>query len=688
MPAFNQEIEDRITEALGTIPEDGVVNLAKIAREFVVDYHALRRRYHGIPPPTTKGGHNSRLDDAQDAALIRRIKQQARHAFPMGKKAIVACAEWIMELGLGRKLEEDEHLGGHWYARWSKRHPEIHELLTKPIANNRKAALDAFDIKNWFELLRECMEEYGLDEGDLWNFDETGFQVGEMKGTLVLVPREIKKIYTRTPRDREIVTCIECISARGEAIPTFFITKGKRFMARWTDDWRARGHHPKSSWTASSSGFINEDLALEWLDHFIENAHIPQRPRRRGQHCLLLMDGHGSHLTYDFIVKCYEYGIIPFCLPPHTTHILQPLDVCVFLPYKHWHQVVLLRKVQEGIFDFGKDDFLAAQPEIKALAFKKSTILSAWRACGIVPWNPNHVLETLGQWMDEETLSEEQEVARWQVDFVPINPYAETIMVNGIRVPKKTRKEIEADVLFNHRELRRREVRQALQAKRESQRQQVMVVGENRPCTPTTLPPILTGPPSWTPSNPYELEKQREYITDQMNAYFFEDKEMSPTTLHMWKFMSKGVQSTAYHHTIQSQQLDTIVKETAKKAGSKKNHQQVPYVGRITIEQAAAVVDAREEEELRKARKRKEREEDACIRADQDILDKEWKELDRIAAEEARVKKAQVDEEIKEGNKWLMKVMREEANVAKEAAKLAARVIRAVQRPTKRRKKA
>ena len=75
MPAFNREIKDRINKALGTIPKDGVVNLAKVAREFAVDYYALRRRYHGIPPATSKGGHNSRLDDAQDAVLCKRIKQ-------------------------------------------------------------------------------------------------------------------------------------------------------------------------------------------------------------------------------------------------------------------------------------------------------------------------------------------------------------------------------------------------------------------------------------------------------------------------------------------------------------------------------------------------------------------------------------------------------------------------------------
>ena len=139
---------------------------------------------------------------------------------------------------------------------------------------------------------------------------------------------------------------------------------------------------------------------------------------------------------------------------------------------------------------------------------------------------------------------------------------------------------------------------------------------------------------------------------------------------------------------IQGQQLSTIVKETAKKASSKKNHQQILYVGRITIEQAAAVQDAREEEELRKARKRKEREEDARIRADQEILDQEWRELDKIAANEARARKAILDEEVRVGNKWLMEVLREEARVAKEAARLAARAILDTQRPQKRQRRA
>ena len=42
---------------------------------------------------------------------------------------------------------------------------------------------------------------------------------------------------------------------------------------------------------------------------------------------MLILDGHGSHATPEFDLFCSENNIITDCLPPHTSHILQPLDV-------------------------------------------------------------------------------------------------------------------------------------------------------------------------------------------------------------------------------------------------------------------------------------------------------------------------------------------------------------------------
>ena len=52
---------------------------------------------------------------------------------------------------------------------------------------------------------------------------------------------------------------------------------------------------------------------------------------------LLLLDGHASHYNPTLLKLAAEEGVITFCLPPHTTHFLQPLDNGAFALLKdHW----------------------------------------------------------------------------------------------------------------------------------------------------------------------------------------------------------------------------------------------------------------------------------------------------------------------------------------------------------------
>jgi len=41
-------------------------------------------------------------------------------------------------------------------------------------------------------------------------------------------------------------------------------------------------------------------VALEWLQHF--NRHT--KPRATSKYRLLLLDGHNSHVSFDFILYC------------------------------------------------------------------------------------------------------------------------------------------------------------------------------------------------------------------------------------------------------------------------------------------------------------------------------------------------------------------------------------------------
>lgn len=54
---------------------------------------------------------------------------------------------------------------------------------------------------------------------------------------------------------------------------------------------------------------------------------------RKGRKRLLILDGHGSHRTKEFLDHCDARGVIPFGLPPNLTYVLQPLDVVIFQPW-------------------------------------------------------------------------------------------------------------------------------------------------------------------------------------------------------------------------------------------------------------------------------------------------------------------------------------------------------------------
>ena len=139
------------------------------------------------------------------------------------------------------------------------------------------------------------------------------------------------------------------------------------------------------------TGYFNDVLCFKWIKHFERFT----KTRQHGKWRLLLLDGYGSHCTEEFFDFCDDHYIIPYCLSPHTTHLLQPLDVVCFQPYKHFHAEAIDAATRTGCSDFNKLEFFAALSTVRKQAFKRTTILSAFRHAGLIPLNPGVVLRKL-----------------------------------------------------------------------------------------------------------------------------------------------------------------------------------------------------------------------------------------------------------------------------------------------------
>ena len=152
------------------------------------------------------------------------------------------------------------------------------------------------------------------------------------------------------PGNREWVTAIEAICADGYSLPPCVIIKGKVAIAGWFDnlphDWR---------FEVSNNSWTSDEIGLRWL----EKLFIPSTNSRvRGRFRLLILDGHGSHLTPRFDRLCAENDIIPLCMPAHSSYLLQPLDVGCFAVLKRAYGRFVSDLTRRGYNYIDKFDFL------------------------------------------------------------------------------------------------------------------------------------------------------------------------------------------------------------------------------------------------------------------------------------------------------------------------------------------
>jgi hypothetical protein len=246
--------------------------------------------------------------------------------------------------------------------------------------------------------------KYGIVDDDIYNFDESGFLMGKISSQLVVTgtekPRKVKKLQ---PRDCEWTTLVQGVSAIGRVIPPFLIFAGKVLISNWFTKDLPR------NWVihVSPTGWTNNDLALAWLEHFDTHA------RPVGAYRLLIINGHESHCSIDFQDRCKEKKIIALCMPPHSSHLLQPLDVACFSPLKRAYGDEISVLARDRIHHINKQTFLPAFKVAFEKAFTKENVCAGFRGAGLAPHDPQAVLLKLDVQLRTPT-PPQQDDAAWE----------------------------------------------------------------------------------------------------------------------------------------------------------------------------------------------------------------------------------------------------------------------------------
>lgn len=151
-----------------------------------------------------------------------------------------------------------------------------------------------------------------------------------------------------------------------------------------------KGGPPGCIGGANSSGWVNEDLFLDYLNHFICHTRCSKENK-----VLLILDNHEAHISLAAIDLAKENGVVLLTMPPHTSHRLQPLDVCCFKPFKTAYAQAMENWMRSNT---GKTITIYEIPEFVAHAqlhgLTAKNILSAFQSTGIFPYNRDLFDET------------------------------------------------------------------------------------------------------------------------------------------------------------------------------------------------------------------------------------------------------------------------------------------------------
>ena len=375
--------EGGIQLAVQAIKRDATLSQRRAAKIYRVPQSTISDRLAGASPRHDCAPNSTKLTSTEELVIVQHILKLDERGYPPRLTNVEDMANSLLA------ERNQPPVGKNWAGTFVKRRPELTIKFNRKYDYKRALCEDPEVIQGWFRLVENTKVKYGILDEDTYNFDESGFMMGVISTGAVVTGSERRgRPKTVQQGDREWASIIASINAIGWAIPPFVIFQGKHHLSTWYKEPSIPG-----DWVinVSENGWTNNELGLKWLKHFDKHT----KGRTVGNYRLLILDGHESHNSVNFHQYCEEHKIVTLCMPPHSSHLLQPLDVGCFAPLKkaYGRQAELL--MRNKITRITKLEFLPCFKAAFDASITESNIQGGFRGAGLVPFNPEAVISKL-----------------------------------------------------------------------------------------------------------------------------------------------------------------------------------------------------------------------------------------------------------------------------------------------------
>lgn len=320
-------------------------------------------------------GRRTDFTPEEEKSLADCIRCMEKWGFGLTRKEIIQIVADYVRLNNIKTQFKNGTPGEDWFLNFKCRH-NLSIKTPQSVEFARKKNVDPFLIYDYFDLLEKTVKELGLEDkpSQIWNLDESSFCSDPSK-TKIVGQRGLPSTRTTSGPGKQNTTVLMCCSAIGDKAPPLIIFKGKNVWDQWVAP--PTSEFPNTTYAATANGWMESAV----FKNYFEKSFIKHLSKDRP--VLVIYDGHATHLSLEVIKTAIENQIIILKLPPHTSHLLQPLDLSVFKSLKsrwdaklvEWQRKNVGVKIPKRIFSkLIGEIWTETKPEIIINGFVKAGI--------------------------------------------------------------------------------------------------------------------------------------------------------------------------------------------------------------------------------------------------------------------------------------------------------------------------
>lgn len=296
------------------------------------------------------------------------------------RKLAYECASKFKIQSIPQSWHDNGTAGPDWLTSFLKRNPGLSIRTPEATSLGRATSFNRHNIGEFFTKLGDILLKYNLPPSRIWNLDETGVTTVQ-KPKKVVAQKGVKQVGAITSGERGTLVTVEmAVNAAGMSIPPMFVFPRLRYTPLFVRDGPS-----ESIGAGNSSGWMTATEFSIYMDHFVKFVKpTPSEP------VLLLLDNHASHIDIEVVEKAKQNGVIMLSFPPHCTHRLQPLDVGIYGPFKHYCANAQDNWMRNNPGQTMKIyDIPGIVKHAWPLASTPNNIINGFKKTGICPFNPN-----------------------------------------------------------------------------------------------------------------------------------------------------------------------------------------------------------------------------------------------------------------------------------------------------------